>query len=52
MTREEKQNWLNKATNEELLRQLVSFEKYNEYGKNDEDIELTRAEILKRMSNN
>lgn len=51
MTREEKQNWLENASNEELLKQLVSFEKYNEYGKNDEDIALTKAEILKRMNN-
>lgn len=50
MTREQKIEWLTKATNEELLKQLVSFERRNEYGKLNDDIEITRAEILKRMS--
>ena len=49
MTTEEKKAWLKNATNEELLRQLISFEAGNSFGKYAKDIELTRAEILSRM---
>lgn len=49
MTREAKIEWLKNASNEELLRQLISFEAANSYGKYDEDIELTKSEILRRM---
>lgn len=50
MTRKEKLDWLNKASNEELLKQLCDFTNFNSYGCNDEDIKLTREEILKRMN--
>lgn len=49
MTIEEKKAWLQNASNEELLNQLRSLEAGNSYGRNNEDIELTRAEILRRM---
>lgn len=49
LTREQKINWLRNASNEELLRQLVSLERNNNYGVNNEDIILTRTEILNRM---
>ena len=49
MTREQKIEWLRNASNEELLKQLISFEGGNRFGKYDEDIELTKAEILHRM---
>lgn len=54
MTKEQKLEWLSKATNEELLKQLVSFEirANNEaFGSLTyaEDIEITRNEILSRM---
>ena len=63
MTMEEKQAWLRKASNEELLKQLESiptdFEGIIRYAKRwgstfDEVVEdrnLTRAEILRRMGN-
>lgn len=49
-TREEKIKWLEKADSEKLLRQLISLDGNNSFGKYDEDIELTKAEILKRMA--
>lgn len=49
MTNADKRAWLNQASNEELLRQLVSLIATNSYGSNDEDINLTRGEILSRM---
>lgn len=52
MTREEKKNWLENANNEVLLRQLISLETRNNFGELDEDIELTKSEILRRMNNN
>ena len=63
MTMEEKQAWLRKASNEELLKQLESiptdFEEIIKYSKRwessfeevVEDRNLTRAEILRRMGN-
>ena len=63
MTMEEKQAWLRKASNEELLKQLESiptdFEEIIKYAKRWEstfeevvdDRNLTRAEILRRMGN-
>ena len=50
MTRNEKLDWLKKASNEELLKQLYYFMTSNSYGCNDEDIRLTREEILSRMN--
>lgn len=50
MTTAEKTAWLEKATPEELLAQLISMTARNQYGKLDEDINLTRAEIIKRMN--
>lgn len=47
--RTEKLAWLKQATNEDLLRQLCSLDRTNSYGCNDEDIALTRNEILARM---
>ena len=49
MTTKEKLEWLETASNEELLDQLVRLEKENKYGSNSEDIRLTKAEILRRM---
>lgn len=49
MTIEQKKDWLSKATPDELLQQYVSFVNGNHFGKNDEDIALTRAEIVRRM---
>jgi hypothetical protein len=54
MTKEQKKAWLASATNEELLKQLVTFEleeaRECSYGERQKDIDLTKAEILKRMS--
>lgn len=50
MLRFQKEQWCKDATNEELLRQLVNLEAQNEFGKLDEDIEITRSEILRRMN--
>ena len=50
MTLKEKLDWLKKASNEELLKQLYDFMTSNSYGCNDDDIKLTREEILKRMN--
>jgi len=54
MTIEEKKTWLEGATNEELLKQLVTLEleeaKQCSYGERQKDINLTKTEILKRMS--
>ena len=47
---EYKKAWLQNASNERLLNQLISLEAGNSYGKYAEDIELTRAEILRRMA--
>ena len=52
MTQEQKQEWLRNATADELLRQYVEFQRTNEYGQNDDDIALTKAEIKRRMGNN
>ncbi len=49
MTREQKIEWLENASKEELLNQYVSFVNTNQFGKNNEDIALTRAEIFRRM---
>lgn len=49
MTNEQKKEWLANATPDELLRQYVSFVNTNQFGKNDEDIKLTRDEIVRRM---
>ena len=49
MTREEKINWLKNATDEQLLKQYLSLNAGNRYGEFNEDIDLTEAEILKRM---
>lgn len=45
----EKQAWLKAATAEDLLRQLCGLERTNSYGCNDEDIKLTKDEIIARM---
>jgi hypothetical protein len=50
MTTAEKKTWLENATPEELLAQYISLNSGNRYGVNSEDIELTKAEIIKRMS--
>jgi len=51
MTNEEaKKTWLKEATNEDLLRQLCSLNRTNSYGCNDEDLKLTKNEILSRMN--
>lgn len=49
MTIEQKKEWLANATPDELLEQYVSFVNTNRFGKNDEDIKITRAEIISRM---
>ena len=49
MTIAEKTAWLENATNEELLKQWYDFMRTNDWGCNNEDIALTKAEILKRM---
>lgn len=49
MTVQQKMDWLANATPDELLRQYVSFVNNNHFGKNDEDIALTRSEIVRRM---
>lgn len=45
----EKLAWLKQTSNEELLLQYHHLMLKNEYGCNDEDIALTRNEILARM---
>lgn len=50
MTREEKVEWLSQANDEKILRQYWTLENNNLWGKLDEDIELTKAEIIKRMA--
>ena len=62
MTMEEKQAWLRKASNEELLKQLdgipTDFQEIIKYARRWEttfdevmkDRELTKAEILRRMT--
>ena len=54
MTTEEKKSWLKQATNEELLKQLISLEmeeaRQCSYGERQKDIDLTKDEILRRMS--
>lgn len=52
MTQEQKQEWLRNATADELLRQYAELTRTNEYGQNDDDIALTKAEIKRRMGNN
>lgn len=46
---EEKRAWLKAAPAEYLLRQLCGLERGNRYGCNDEDIKLTKDEIIARM---
>ena len=53
LTIKEKMDWLAQATNEELLNQLIGMEKRTcgeYYGELGEDLRITKAEILKRMS--
>lgn len=56
MTKEEKINWLRKSTNEEVLDQLLSAQSrlsYSGIGEQveaQEDVELAREEILRRMA--
>jgi len=54
MTVAEKLEWLSEASNEELVSQLMSLTSAEavrcSYGAGQEDIDLTRAEILKRMA--
>ena len=54
MTNKQKKSWLENATNEELLKQLVTLEleeaRECSYGERQKDIEITKAEILKRMA--
>lgn len=50
MTREEKINWIEQASNEELLKQYITFMNTNKYGCYDEDIDMVHDEIMKRMS--
>ena len=54
MTMEQKKAWLTFATNEELLKQLVTLELEEtrdcSYGERQKDINLTKDEILRRMS--
>lgn len=50
MTREEKINMLAQADDEEILQCYLELIIYNLLGTLDEDIELTKAEILKRMA--
>lgn len=53
MTQEEKKAWLAQAANEELLNQLINFERTEaircSYGKLKDDIRITKEEILRRM---
>ena len=49
MTKQEKIEWTKNAGNEELLNQWFEFRSHNDYGVNNEDIEITLDEILKRM---
>ena len=57
MTRERKVEWLNSATNEELLNQLkwtvitLSKGSIEQQINANEDYEIVTAEILKRMGN-
>lgn len=55
MTREQKINWLQNASNEEVMNQFKSSIRTYDKGfafdtDNLEDLELVEAEILKRMS--
>lgn len=56
MTKEEKINWLRNATNEQVLDQLLSAQARLSYSGIDEqveaqeDVELSREEILGRMA--
>lgn len=55
MTREQKINWLQNASNEEVMNQFKSSIRTYDRGfafdtDNLEDLELVEAEILKRMS--
>ena len=49
MKLEEKIKWLEKASAEGLLKLYVGLLNDNRFGKNNKDISLTKAEILKRM---
>ena len=50
MTREEKINILAQGDDKEILQCYLELIIYNRLGTLDEDIELTKAEILKRMA--
>lgn len=50
MTREQKCEWCKNADNESLLHQYVTFINSNQYGKYEEDIEIVKAEIMRRMA--
>ena len=54
MTIQEKREWLKKATNEELLKQLQNLvaaeTTHCTYGEGQKDIDLTSEEILRRMT--
>ena len=46
---EEKERWVQNASNRQLINQLISFYSKNRFGKFDDDIELVETEIFKRM---
>lgn len=55
MTREEKKNWLENASAEELIKQyktsIRTYDKGDCFDKNNlEDIDLVEAELLRRLS--
>ena len=54
MTIEEKKSWLTSASDEELVKQLMSLVAEEavqcSYGERQRDIELTKAEIMSRMA--
>lgn len=50
LTVDEKREWLQNASKEELLSQFLSFVSTNKFGRNDEDIALVKEEIFSRMS--
>lgn len=55
MTREQKMEWLRNASNEELMKQYEASTIKKNHGtlfdrENIEDLELVRAEVLRRLS--
>lgn len=50
MTREQKCEWCKNADSEALLHQYVTFINSNQYGRYEEDIEIVKAEIMRRMA--